>query len=167
MSTSLFSLVLVLATAQAPAPNEPQLKPLEFLVGDWTANPQLNGQELRFEGGWEWSLNRNFIASDLQIKVAGATVFQAKSMFGWDAKSKRIVAWAFHSDGKHFTSKVSAGDRSVTWDSVGVDAEGNRVTETLTIKATGEDTLNMVVSNRKAGDQSLPDISLVWTRAGE
>ena len=167
MSAPLFPLVLILAIGQSPASNHVHLKPLEFLIGDWAAKARGNDQELQFSGKWAWALNQNFIASEFKINADGAPVFGGTGMLGWDAKAERILGWGFHSDGKYFTSKVTTKGKSVTWDSTGINSEGKRVAETVTIVAKGDDTLEMVVSNRKEADQSLPGINLVWTRVAD
>lgn len=164
MSVRLLPLILLIALVQSPASSQERLKPLEFLIGEWGSTAEVNGQEIKFVAQWDWSLNKNFVASEMSIIADGTAVYKTKGMNAWDAKDQELLGWAFHSDGKYFRSKVTTKGKGVAWKSTGSDATGRSVAETVTIVPKDNGELEMVVSDRKQGDESMPDINLVWKR---
>ncbi len=109
-------------------------------------------------------MNNNFVASEMSIIANGTAVYKTKGMNAWDAKDQQLLGWAFHSDGKYFRSKVITKGKGVAWESTGSDAAGRTVAETVTIVPKDNSEFEMVVSGRKQGDESMPDINLVWKR---
>jgi hypothetical protein len=164
MSLRLLPLILLFAWVPSPASSQERLKPLEFLIGAWESSAQVNGQDINFVAKWDWSLNKNFVASEMSIIADGTAVYKTTGMNAWDAKDQELLGWAFHSDGKYFRYKVMTKGKGVAWESTGSDAAGRRVAETVTIVPNDDGELEMVVSGRKQGDESMPDINLVWKR---
>jgi hypothetical protein len=164
MPVRLLAIFLLIGLVQSSASSQERLKPLEFLIGEWESTARVNGQDVKFVAKWDWSLNKNFVATEMSIFADGIAVYKTTGMNAWDAKAEELLGWAFHSDGKYFRSKVNIKGKGVSWESTGSDSAGLGVAETVTIDPKDNGDLEMVVSGRKQGEESMPDISLVWKR---
>jgi hypothetical protein len=103
MRTFLTSLAVVLSTAasfaQSPAPPTDPLKPLAFLAGSCWIGPFPDGKSTD-EHCFEWMFDGKFLR-DLHIVTGAAKPYAGESVFGWDAKEKKVTYWYFNSLGNY------------------------------------------------------------------
>jgi uncharacterized protein (TIGR02246 family) len=75
--------------------NFEHLKPLEWLVGEWTGESAAMSVTL----SCRLEKNRNFLVLDQAVKVAGKDVISVTKYIGWDAAEGHLRSWVFDSEG--------------------------------------------------------------------
>ena len=74
-----------------------QLKPLEWLVGDWAVNAK-KAEHVSFSMHCHWTENKSFLICMYTAKHLDV-VRHGTEVIGWDAKEKKIRSWTFGSNG--------------------------------------------------------------------
>jgi uncharacterized protein (TIGR02246 family) len=72
-----------------------QLKPLEWMLGNWTDESENAVVEL----DCNWTKNKNFLTRAFKISVEGQIDFSGMQVIGWDPAAKTIRSWTFDSNG--------------------------------------------------------------------
>jgi uncharacterized protein (TIGR02246 family) len=78
-----------------PATNEPFLKDLAWLEGEWKA--EAGGKTTTFQ--CDWLPNKSFLRRSFTVKDKDETVSSGIQIIGWDPQLVTIVSWTFNSDG--------------------------------------------------------------------
>jgi uncharacterized protein (TIGR02246 family) len=78
---------------EVPSLTYPQLKSLEWMIGDWVN-----------EGGTvqvkcKWAPNKSFLLMDYEVKREGADPLLVTQRIGWDAVNELVRSWVFDSTG--------------------------------------------------------------------
>ena len=78
---------------EVPSLTYPQLRPLEWMVGDWAD-----------EGGTvqikcKWAPNKSFLLMEYEVKREGAEPLLVTQRVGWDPVNTRVRSWVFDSTG--------------------------------------------------------------------
>ena len=96
-------------------------------------------------------------------KPAGST---AKGLMGWDAGRKRLrMRWFATSGSSGTTVYTQRGDRWVTFGQ-SLDPEGTKGSSRSVTRIQDKDTHIRSVTDRKRGDETLPDREDTWKRKG-
>lgn len=77
-----------------------KVRPYEWIVGSWASageSPDLGKYEDAYT--FAWSLNRNFLKIEYEVKVGGQVAWADTSYVGWDPQKKKLVQLTFGNDG--------------------------------------------------------------------
>jgi hypothetical protein len=99
LPTSLTALAAFSALTSFPLPqrNAPDFRPLEFLVGDCWSGTFPDGKQTD-EHCFEWVYDRKFIR-DRHVVRNGQAPYAGETLYGWDARARRLAFWYFNSEG--------------------------------------------------------------------
>ncbi len=101
-------------TADVPSMAYPQLKGLEWLVGEW----QDASEHIDVHVVCRWDLNKSFLLMQYEVKHPGEDPVRVTQRIGWDDRNLLVRSWTFDSQG---------GFGESTW-----QREGNRWTAATT-----------------------------------
>jgi len=73
----------------------PQLKSLEWLVGDWTDDGGKGAVQIKCK----WGPNKSFLLMDYEVKNEGAEPLLVTQRIGWDPVNNMVRSWVFDSTG--------------------------------------------------------------------
>ena len=132
-------------------PNNPNLKQLEWLVGDWVDQSDASTVDTSVA----WTKNGAFLTANFRVSVAGMDALEGVQVIGWDPAKSVIRSWVFDSDGGfgegfwsrhgsqwHVDLKMTLSDgakavskniyepiddRSYLWSSIGRTVDGNEL----------------------------------------
>jgi uncharacterized protein (TIGR02246 family) len=72
-----------------------ELRPLEWLVGEWIDE----GREEIVEAKFHWDENKKFLIEDFQVVREGEIVLRGTQRIGWDPQVKQVRSWIFDNAG--------------------------------------------------------------------
>ena len=78
-----------------PSLTYPQLKSLEWLVGDWVDDSGKGAVKFKCK----WAPNKSFLLMDYEVKREGAEPLLVIQRVGWDPVNGRVRSWVFDSTG--------------------------------------------------------------------
>jgi uncharacterized protein (TIGR02246 family) len=78
-----------------PSLTYPQLKSLEWLVGDWADDGGKGAVQIKCK----WAPNKSFLVMDYEVKQEGADPMQVTQRIGWDPVNNMVRSWVFDSTG--------------------------------------------------------------------
>jgi uncharacterized protein (TIGR02246 family) len=144
------------------APLAGRLKPLEFLLGEWTGEMAdsvvLISARLSDAG--------NYIIRDFAVLVDGAEA-TATERIGYDPSSDELKSWTFDSqDGRSEATWKRDGDH---WNVITKEimADGSQAQTTATVAPGDGNHFVWKVTKSTIGDQSLPTLRIKFKRAPE
>jgi uncharacterized protein (TIGR02246 family) len=73
----------------------PQLKSLEWMVGDWAEE----GGKGQVQVKCHWAPNKSFLLMDYEVKSEGADPLLVSQRIGWDPVNNTVRSWVFDSTG--------------------------------------------------------------------
>jgi hypothetical protein len=124
--------------APGPAPEIPELRPLEHYVGDWLASSNLKGDPEAADGAkttgtarGEWILGGRFLRQTWKLDDAGELgPLSGMTLMTYDPARKVYRSWAFSSTGSALESegRWAPGTRTMTW--TGRDPTSDNTTTT-------------------------------------
>lgn len=85
-------------TVRHTASQTQHLKPLEWMVGDWT-NEASSNSGVAVQSDCDWTANRAFLIRKYKIEGGGALLHGGTEVIGWDPRARRIRSWVFDFDG--------------------------------------------------------------------
>lgn len=136
------------------------LKELSWMLGDWINE----GDNSVVETTCEWSKDGNFLLRKFTVKIAGQPEMNGVQRIGWDPLTGQFKSWVFDSEGGYAQGLWSrVGDNWVV-QARGVQQDGTVVTATNQFSYLDKDRLRWVSVHRLAGNEQLPDVSVVMIR---
>ena len=151
-------LASVRESAYTPPNNAEQLRPLEWLIGEWaqdTKEPQASRVII------EWGPDQNFIIASRLVGVQGELLDNGHQRIGWDAASKQLRSWTFESDGGFAEGAwIPDGEKWVNRVSA-VTRTGSLMTSTTVVTRVDPDTLTFQSKEQVIGGKSIPDSPVV------
>ena len=136
-------------------PSHPELKELEWMIGEWTDN----GDESTVETTYKWTKNRNFLTQSFEVLIDGQIDLEGTQVIGWDARRNTIRSWIFDTEGGFGEGTwTRRGDR---WE-VEIDqtlADGSTTSATNIITFVDKNTCTWQSVRRKINGKSQPDVS--------
>jgi hypothetical protein len=105
-----FSALGLFDLPQAPTPD---FRPLEFLVGDCWVGTFPDSKQTD-EHCFEWVYDRKFIR-DRHVVRNGKAPYAGETLYGWDAKEKRLAFWYWNSDGEVLVGTVEYRPDSIVF----------------------------------------------------
>jgi uncharacterized protein (TIGR02246 family) len=137
-----------------------QLQALEWLVGQWVDE----GRTEVVEANFHWDENKRFLLEEFQIVREGNVILKGTQRIGWDPVQKQIRSWIFDSEGGFGEVQwTKAGDDWICKAS-GVSAEGIAASATRRLVRPAPDRVLWTSSDRIAGGEVLPDLSVTMVR---
>ena len=79
----------------APSLTYPQLKSLEWLIGDWADAGGKGAVQIKCH----WAPNKSFLLMDYEVKREGADALLVSQRVGWDPVNAMVRSWVFDSMG--------------------------------------------------------------------
>jgi uncharacterized protein (TIGR02246 family) len=131
-----------------------QLKPLEWMVGNWTDE----AGDAEVELDCNWTKNKNFLTRAFKVYVEGQIDMSGMQVIGWDPAAKAIRSWTFDSNGTFAEATWEQhGDRWFVRNR-GVLPDGRSATMINVMKQVDENAFTWQTIERTAGDELLPNI---------
>jgi hypothetical protein len=147
-------------TEETELTNAERLKPLEWLIGDWIDE----SPDSVVLTSCKWSDNRNFLLSDINIRVQGSNAMHLTQRIGWDPLTKQIKSWLFDSEGGYGESFWTRdGDRWLV-KATAVRRDGTTASMTNTYTPTGKDSYTWQTTDRVVAGAALPPIEIKVVR---
>ena len=131
-----------------PQPKTPDFRPLAFLVGDCWEGTFPDGKQTD-EHCFEWVYDRKFIR-DRHVVRNGKAPYAGETIYGWDAKEKRMAYWYWNSDGEMMAGTVEYRPDSIVFPTR-YETDKGTVELRATWTRTGPDSYRVAQSQR-AGD---------------
>jgi uncharacterized protein (TIGR02246 family) len=78
---------------QIPSLSYPQLRSLEWTIGDWV--DEAGSVQIKCR----WAPNKSFLLMEYEVKSAGADPLLVTQRVGWDPVNNRVRSWVFDSTG--------------------------------------------------------------------
>jgi uncharacterized protein (TIGR02246 family) len=143
-------------------PRSENLKPLEWLVGEWVGV----SEDSVILVSSRWSDTGNYIIREHAVIGDGGEVTGTERI-GWDPSAREFRSWTFDSqDGRGEGRWKREGDRWVV-DTTEVTADGKKATTSTLVTPGGEDQYVWEVKSSKIGDQNVAPQRVKFTRAPE
>ncbi len=140
--------------------NHDRLKPLEWLIGNWVDE----SPDSVVLTSCKWSDNKNFLLSDIQIRVQGSNAMHLTQRIGWDPLTKQMKSWLFDSEGGYGESYWTRdGDRWLV-KATAVRRDGVTASMTNIYTPAGKDTYTWRTTERVVGGEVLPPIEVKVVR---
>jgi uncharacterized protein (TIGR02246 family) len=140
--------------------NSERLKPLEWLVGDWIDE----SPDSVVITSCKWSDNKNFLLSDINIRVQGSNAMHLTQRIGWDPLTKQVKSWLFDSDGGYGESFWTRdGDRWLV-KATAVRRDGTTASMTNIYTPTGKDSYTWQTTDRVVAGEVLPPMEIKVVR---
>jgi hypothetical protein len=79
----------------APSLTYPQLKSLEWLIGDWVDEAGKGSVQIQCK----WAPNKSFLLMEYEVKSEGAGPLLVTQRIGWDPVNNMVRSWVFDSAG--------------------------------------------------------------------
>jgi uncharacterized protein (TIGR02246 family) len=140
--------------------NHDRLKPLEWLIGEWVDE----SPDAVVLTSCKWSDNKNFLLSDINIRVQGSSAMHLTQRIGWDPLTKQIKSWLFDSEGGYGESFWTRdGDRWVV-KATAVRPDGTTASMTNIYTSTGKDSYTWRTTDRVVAGAVLDPIEIKIVR---
>jgi hypothetical protein len=108
-----FAACSALSFFHIPQARSPDFRPLEFLVGDCWVGTFPDGKQTD-EHCFEWVYDRKFIR-DRYVVRNGKAPYAGETLYGWDARAKRMAFWYWNSDGEVMVGTVEYHPDSIVF----------------------------------------------------
>mgnify|MGYP002784758767 CR=1 FL=1 len=136
------------------------LRELEWLIGDWVDE----GSESLVEYSYRWDGEKTYLIGDFSVRVKGKKVITGTQRIGRDPLTKQIKSWVFDSEGGYAESLWSSTRDGWLMKLKGVRADGKVVSVTNQLVQDGKDRFRFDAADRVAGDDRMPNVSIVAVR---
>jgi uncharacterized protein (TIGR02246 family) len=80
---------------EVPSLTYPQLKSLEWLIGDWVDESGKGAVQIKCK----WAPNKSFVVMEYEVKGEGADPMLVTQRIGWDPVNNMVRSWVFDSTG--------------------------------------------------------------------
>jgi uncharacterized protein (TIGR02246 family) len=80
---------------EVPSLTYPQLKSLEWMIGDWVEEGGKGNVQVKCK----WAPNKSFLLMEYEVKQEGAEPLLVSQRVGWDPVNEMVRSWVFDSTG--------------------------------------------------------------------
>jgi len=131
-----------------------QLKPLEWMVGQWTSAEDSAEVEL----DCNWTKNQNFLTRAFKITIDGSVSAAGMQLIVWDPAMKTVRSWTFDSNGAF--ADATWGEKGGRWfiRNRGTLPDGRDATMVNVMKKVDDNSFTWQTIERTAGGELLPNI---------
>jgi uncharacterized protein (TIGR02246 family) len=148
-----WELASVRETPHTPSSNYEKLRPLEWLVGSWTATADGRTLEL----SCEWTANRNFLTRKYSLKDAEGATRTGLQVIGWDPAAGGVRSWEFDSEGGFGSEKWTKDGPRWVLEATGVTREGVPTAAVNVVTRLDYDSFTWQSLRRRLNQTELPD----------
>jgi len=155
------------ALDDTPGPGHEHLKPIEWLVGDWSVRGTwADGKPHEGEEHSGWVYDKNFIQGAGWYKGRDGQRIDYHFMIAWDAKAKKLLMAHVDSEGGHGTGTATYDPQTKTTTSrrTAITAAGEEISLDQINRLVNEDTFEWTGTNFRIGEKTLPDVKLTFSR---
>jgi hypothetical protein len=135
-----------------PAAANP-LQPLEWLVGNWSADR--DGASVTMNA--EWVPSKNFIMCKFETQKPGGAKQTEVQIIGWDPREERPVSWHFDSNGGFGQGTWTQRANGWQVDASGVERNGSTTTSTNVFSRTDSNSFSWQSVNRRVDGVTVGD----------
>jgi uncharacterized protein (TIGR02246 family) len=153
-------LAFVRETEESEITNAERLKPLEWLIGDWIDE----SPDSVVLTSCKWCDNKNFLLSDINIRVQGSNAMHLTQRIGWDPLTKQIKSWLFDSEGGYGESFWTRDGDLWRVKATAVRRDGTTASMTNIYTPTGKDSYTWQTTDRVVGGEVLPPMEIKVVR---
>ncbi|HET6329008.1 MAG TPA: SgcJ/EcaC family oxidoreductase [Planctomycetaceae bacterium] len=153
-------LAFVSETEESEITNAERLKPLEWLIGDWIDE----SPDSVVITSCKWSDNKNFLLSDINIRVQGSNAMHLTQRIGWDPLTKQIKSWLFDSEGGYGESFWTRDGDLWRVKATAVRRDGTTASMTNIYTPTGKDSYTWQTTDRVVAGEVLPPMEIKVVR---
>lgn len=137
--------------------NYGQLKPLEWMIGDWE-DAATESDDVSVQSTCDWTVNKNFIIRKFTAKVQDRVSVTGTQLIGWDPRENRIRSWVFDSSGGFLEGVWRRDGNRWIIEASGVLQDGSEVSSTNVLTRVDDDTFTFQSGNRSINGVREPDI---------
>jgi len=153
-------LAFVRETEETELANSERLKPLEWLIGDWVDE----SPDSVVITSCKWSDNKNFLLSDINIRVQGSSAMHLTQRIGWDPLTKQVKSWLFDSEGGYGESFWTRDRDRWVVKATAVRRDGTTASMTNIYTPTGKDSYTWQTTDRVVAGEVLPPMEIKVVR---
>jgi len=135
-----------------------QLKPLEWMIGDWV-DQDGNGNTIKTN--CKWTRNQNFIIRAFSATQAERLEITGMQFVGWDAHKNQIRSWVFDSDGGVAEGIWKLKGKNWIVNTTATLPDGKRASSTTILRPLDENSFGWQKTNRVVDGEILPNIDEV------
>lgn len=139
-----------------------QLRPLEWLVGEWE-NDGGKG-EVKMTG--RWAPNKTFLMMEYEVKREGADPMTVTQRVGWDPLNGVVRSWVFDSTGGFGEAYWERDGKQWIAGAAGVLPDGGAGGQTNVLEFVDDNSFIWRSIDRDVDDQPLPDVEVKMVRKG-
>jgi uncharacterized protein (TIGR02246 family) len=132
-----------------------QLKELEWMIGTWVDQDELN----RIETTCQWTKNESFITRSFTLSIRDRLQMAGIQIIGWDPATKQIRSWVFDSDGGFGEGTWTKKDKAWYIQATGTLPDGAAAVNIITY--VDDNTFTWQSINRQTDGELLPNIDEV------
>lgn len=136
------------------------LRDLGWLAGEWIDE----SRDETVESSFRWIDDKRFLLQEFSVVSSGQVVLKGSQRIGWDPQARQIRSWAFDSGGGFGEARWTQLGNKWVAKSSGVRPDGASVSAVRTLEKVSRDRIEVTLSDRVAGDEQLPDVSVVMVR---
>jgi uncharacterized protein (TIGR02246 family) len=139
------------------------LRPLEWLVGEWTEE----GKKPAVEFMCKWGPNKAFLLIDLEVRREGQDPIHVTQRVGWDPRNETVRSWVFDSHGGFSEGTWARSGHRWSVESAGVLPDGGTASSNNSWESADGKTLVWRATDRLVDDQPINDVQVKFVRKGE
>jgi uncharacterized protein (TIGR02246 family) len=139
-----------------------QLRPLEWLVGEW----EEEGGKADVKMTARWAPNKSFLLMDYEVKREGADPMMVTQRLGWDPLNGLVRSWVFDSTGGFGEAYWQRDGKKWVAGASGVLPDGGAGGQTNVLEYVDDNTFIWRSVDRDVDDQPLPDVEVKMVRKG-
>jgi uncharacterized protein (TIGR02246 family) len=138
----------------------PQLKGLEWLVGEW----QDASDKIDVDLVCRWDRNKSFLLMEYEVKHPGEDAIHVTQRIGWDGRNGTIRSWTFDSQGGFGESNWQREGNRWVADTSGILPDGGTGGATNTYDFVDQNTFVWRSLDRDVDGQPLADAEIKFVR---
>jgi uncharacterized protein (TIGR02246 family) len=132
------------------------LRDLDWLIGTWTSKTPKGEVSTTYA----WDESKNFIHVSFSIKEKDQTI-SGTQIIGKDPRTGQLHSWIFESDGGFGEASWAEDGKRWVLTATGVEPDGSEMTATNILQPLDKNSFTWQSTDRKSGDDELPDIAPV------
>src|SRR5262249_43972568 len=145
---------------EAPSLTYPQLKSLEWLVGDWADDGGKGAVQVKVR----WAPNKSFLVMDYEVKQEGADPMLVTQRIGWDPVNDKVRSWVFDSTGGFGEGNWQRDGNKWVVGASGILADGGIGGATNIYQFKDENTFLYRSVDREVDGQPVADVEVKFVR---
>jgi uncharacterized protein (TIGR02246 family) len=145
---------------ELPSLPYPQLKSLEWLIGDWADEGGKGAVQIKCK----WAPNKSFLLMEYEVKNEGAEPMLVTQRIGWDPVNNRVRSWVFDSTGGFSEGYWQRDGNKWVVGASGILADGGTGTATNIYEFKDEHSFLYRSVDREIDSQPIADVDVKFIR---